>query len=144
MEIILAYSWVFWIAVAIVALIIEVNTAALVSIWFVPSAICAAVLSLVFDNFAIECLAFFILSVIFLIISRTVYKKYIKPTPDEGDKSLTDGRHGKTVEVTGPESGKVIIGDVYWKAKTEGETISEDTDIVVIKSEGTTLTVKKL
>lgn len=145
MEFFFENLWALWVAVGVVALVIELSTAALVSIWFVPAAILTALLSLVVDSFFIQILVFVILSIIAMIISRKVYKKYIKKDKDDVDaNSNLIGKYAKTTEDTDGLNGKVLVGDIYWKARTQnGDTIPKDESVKIVSVEGTTLTVTK-
>ena len=41
-------------------------------------------------------------------------------------------------------NGKVLVGDIYWKAKTQnGETIAKDESVKIVSVEGTTLVITK-
>lgn len=145
MEFLLENLWALWIAVGVVAFIIELSTAALVSIWFVPAAILTCLVSLVVDNFLIQILVFIVLSIIAMIISRKVYKKYIKKDKDDirMDSQLV-GKYAKTTEETDSINGKVLVGDVYWKAKTQNdEKIEKNQTVKIVSVEGTTLVITK-
>ena len=145
MEFFFENLWALWVAVGVVALIIELSTAALVSIWFVPAALLTCLVSLVTDSFLIQVVVFIILSIIAMFISRKVYRKYIKKDKDEisADSKLI-GKYGKTTEATDGLGGKVLVGDVYWKAKTQnGETIEKDQSVQIVSVEGTTLVITK-
>ena len=145
MEYLLENQWALWVAVAVVALVIELSTAALVSIWFVPAAIITCLISLVVESFFIQIIVFVILSIIAMIISRKVYKKYIKKDKDEVSvDSKLIGKYGKTTEETDALNGKVLVGDIYWKAKTQnGEKIAKDESVKIVSVEGTTLIITK-
>ena len=145
MEFLFENLWVLWVAVGVVALVIELSTAALVSIWFVPAALLTCLVSLVTDSFLIQILVFIILSIIAMIISRKVYKKYIKKDKDEVDaNSNLIGKYCKTTEDTDGLNGKVLVGDIYWKAKTQnGDTIPKDESVKIVSVEGTTLIITK-
>ncbi|MBR5202600.1 MAG: NfeD family protein [Clostridia bacterium] len=145
MEFFFENLWALWVAVGVVALIIEISTAALVSIWFVPAAILTCLVSLITDSFLIQILVFIILSVIAMIISRKVYKKYIKKDKDDVDaNSKLIGKYGKTTEDTDGLNGKVLVGDIYWKARTQNdEKIPKDQSVKIVGVEGTTLIITK-
>ena len=145
MEFLFENLWVLWVDVGVVALVIELSTAALVSIWFVPAALLTCLVSLVTDSFLIQILVFIILSIVAMIISRKVYKKYIKKDKDEVDaNSNLIGKYGKTTEDTDGLNGKVLVGDIYWKAKTQnGDTIPKDESVKIVSVEGTTLIITK-
>lgn len=137
-----AYAWTLWVAIAIFALIAEVNTTALISIWFVPAALISALISVFVGNFAIQLIVFIILSGIFLYVFRNVYKKHIKKS-QEGETDLVLNKVGTAVEETSSIGGKVLIGDIYWKARAENN-IPAGTKVKVIDHSGTTLTVEPI
>ncbi len=137
--------WALWTVIGVVALVIELSTAALVSIWFVPAAILTALTSLLIDNLFLQILIFVILSAISLVISRKIYKKYIKKDKDEvSPNGKLIGKYGKTTEDTNGLNGKVLVGDIYWKAKTQdGEAIPKDQAVKIVSVDGTTLVITK-
>jgi membrane protein implicated in regulation of membrane protease activity len=138
--------WIFWIVVGVVFLIIELVTTALVSIWFVPAAIITCILSLFVDNLPLQVASFVGLSAIFMVICRKIYNKHIKKKVDDVDQN--ENLIGKTVKVTEDTngiSGRILSGDIYWKAVSEnGETITKGETAVVRSVNGTTLVIKKL
>lgn len=81
-----------------------------------------------------------------MVVFRKIYKKYIKKPVDDVDQN--EKLLGKIVIVTDETnsiSGRVIMGDVYWKAITEnGETLFENEKAVIKGVQGTTLVVAKL
>lgn len=144
MEYLMENMWVVWTIVGVLALIIELSTATLVSIWFVPSAILTCLFSLVVDSVTAQIVVFVVLSAISMVVSRKVYKKYIKKDKDEisADSKLI-GKIAKTTEETNAHNGKVLVGDVYWKAISEnGEKIGKDETVIITGVEGTTLIIK--
>jgi len=136
--------WVLWLVVAAVMLLIEISTAALVSIWFVFGAVVTAVIASFWDNFIAQVILFFVFSGVFLFLFRNMYKKKLAIGRDS--KELNYSLIGKTasvVEKVTQYGGKVIVGDVYWRAVCEtGTEIPEGTVVVVIEEDGTTLKVK--
>ena len=81
-----------------------------------------------------------------MVISRKIYKKYIKKPVDDVDQN--EKLLGKIVIVTDTTdgiNGRVRMGEIYWKAITEnGETLSENEKAVIKSVQGTTLVVTKL
>ncbi len=145
MEYLVENPWIGWIAVGVVFLVIELLTTALVSIWFVPAAILTCIVSLFVDSLIIQISVFVILSAVFMIICRKIYNKHIKKAVDEVDQN--ENLVGKTVKVTEDTngiSGRILAGDVYWKAVSEtGETIQKGENAIVKSVNGTTLTINK-
>lgn len=144
MEYLLENMWVAWTIIGVLALIIELSTATLVSIWFVPSAILTCLFSLAVDNIPAQIVVFVVLSAISMVVSRKIYRKYIKKDKDEiSVDSKLIGKIAKTTEETDAHNGKVLVGDIYWKAKSEnGEKIGENETVIVTGVEGTTLIIK--
>lgn len=145
MEYLIENMWVLWTVIGVLALIIEMATASLVSIWFVPSAILTCLLSLAVDSIPVQITVFVVLSAIFMLISRKIYKKYIKKDNDEiSAESKLIGKAVKTTEETDSNNGKVLVGDIYWKAISEnGEKIGKDETVIIKGVNGTTLIISK-
>lgn len=146
MEFLMSNLWAMWIAVGVFFLIVELCTTALVSIWFVPAAIITCLLSLVIKSAFWQITIFILLSAIFMVVFRKLYKKYIKKPVDEVDQN--EKLLGKIVTITDTTdgiNGRVRMGDIYWKAITEnGETLSQNEKAVIKSVQGTTLVVTKL
>ncbi len=146
MEYLMANPWAIWIAIGVFFLIVELCTAALVSIWFVPAAIITCLLSFVIKSAIWQIAIFVFLSAIFMVIFRKIYKKYIKKPVDDVDQNeKLLGKIVTIIDETNAISGRVKLGDIYWKAITEnGETLSENEKAVIKSVQGTTLVVTKL
>lgn len=145
MEYLMENMWVVWTVIGVLALVIELATATLVSIWFVPSAILTCLFSLAVDNIPAQIVVFVVLSAISMVVSRKIYRKYIKKDKDEisADNKLI-GKIAKTTEETDAHNGKVIVGDIYWKAISEnGEIIGKDETVIIKGVNGTTLVINK-
>ncbi len=146
MEYLIANPWIMWLAVGVFFLIVELLTTALVSIWFVPSAIITCLLSFVVDSLLIQVAIFVVLSAIFMVVCRKIYNKHIKKPVDDVDQN--ENLLGKTATVTentNAITGRILVGDVYWKAVSENGDIIPKGETVKIKSvNGTTLVINKL
>lgn len=145
MEYLLSNPWIGWLVVAVFFLVVELLTTTLVSIWFVPAAIIVCFLTFVVDSLALQIAIFVVLSAIFMVIARKVYKKYIKkPVDDVNQNEKLMGKVAIVTEDTTPISGRIRVGDVYWRAVSEnGETIPKDEVVVIKRVEGTTLVINK-
>ncbi len=146
MEYLMENPWIGWIAVGVVFLIVELLTTALVSIWFVPAAIITCLVSLFVESLILQIAVFVVLSAIFMVVCRRIYNKHIKKKFDDVDQN--ENIVGKTVKVTEDTneiSGRILAGDVYWKAVTEnGEVIAKGETAKVKSVNGTTLIINKL
>ena len=130
-----------WMIAAGGFLVIEALTVGLVSIWFVPGAIIAAILSVWVKNFYVQLAVFLVISGITMFLS----KKFFKKTKSEKLAESNDLLIGKTALAKADiseTSGTVIVGDIYWRAVSE-EKISEGEYVTVTAVKGNTLTVIK-
>lgn len=125
MDYLIANPWIMWLAVGVFFLIVELLTTALVSIWFVPSAIITCLLSFVVDSLLIQVAIFVVLSAVFMVVCRKIYNKHIKKPVDDVDRNenLLD-KTATVTENTNAITGRILVGDVYWKA------VSENGDII--------------
>lgn len=145
MEYIMENLWIAWVAVGVFFLIVELLTTALVSIWFVPAAIITCLFSLVVHSFVWQIALFVVLSAVFMVLFRKIYNKYIKKDKDEiKQEEHLIGKTAKTSEDTDSHGGRVLAGDVYWRAVTEnGEKIEKDETVIITGVQGTTLIIKR-
>ena len=133
--------WIMWMIAAGGFLVIEALTVGLVSIWFVPGAIIAAILSVWVKNFYIQLAVFLVISGITMFLSKKFYKK----TKSEKLAESNDLLIGKTAlaktDISATD-GKVVVGDVYWRAVSENQ-INKGEYVTVTAVNGNTLTVTK-
>ena len=141
MEYILSNMWLVWTAIGILLLLVEISTSNLVTIWFVPSAVVTAIASLVVDSIYLQIALFVVLSTVCLALSKKVYKR-IKKTEEVNPNDRLIGTTAKVVEEITENGGKVLVGDVYWRAVCD-EQVGIGKVVVVKEINGTTLVVSK-
>lgn len=146
MEYLIANPWIMWLAVGVLFLIVELLTTALVSIWFVPSAIITCLLSFVVDSLLIQIAIFVVLSAVFMVVCRKIYNKHIKKPVDDVDQNeKLLGKSATVTEDTNGITGRILVGDVYWRAVSEnGDTIQKGETVKIKGVNGTTLVINKL
>lgn len=146
MEYLVNNPWVAWLGVAVFFLVVELLTTTLVSIWFVPAAIIVCLLTFVIDSLVWQIAIFVVLSAVFMVVARKIYKKHIKKPVDDVDQNeKLLGKAALVTEDTNAISGRIHVGDVYWRAVSEtGETIPQGETVVIKGVEGTTLKINKL
>lgn len=137
---ILANDWLVWLIAAVFFLVIELASAALTSIWFVPSAVIVSFCSIFIKNIYFQIILFIVLSAIFLVISRKMYKKRANAADDDNLHLI--GKTAVTKEKVNAENGKVLVGDIYWRAVSD-TPIEENESVIIIDVKGTTLIVTK-
>ena len=146
MDYLIANPWIMWLAVGVLFLIVELLTTALVSIWFVPSAIITCLLSFIVDSLLIQIAIFVVLSAVFMVVCRKIYNKHIKKPVDDVDQNeKLLGKTATVTEDTNGITGRILVGDVYWRAVSENGDIIQKGETVKIKGvNGTTLVINKL
>lgn len=146
MEYLVNNPWVAWLGVAVLFLVVELLTTTLVSIWFVPAAIIVCLLTFVIDSLVWQIAIFVVLSAVFMVVARKIYKKHIKKPVDDVDQNeKLLGKAALVTEDTNAISGRILVGDVYWRAVSEnGDTIPKGETVVIKGVNGTTLVINKL
>ena len=138
----------FWLGVLIVALIVEAATAGLLSIWFVPPALVSMLLAFFNVPTYLQVVVFFGLSLLLIVFSRTIWKKYTTFKPIEPTNA--DALIGKTGIVTSKINninsvGEVKISGQYWSARSfDGSEIPEDSMVEIVSIEGVKLICKAI
>ena len=134
----------FWLAVAVIAIIVEVIVPSLVSIWFVPAALIAMILEALSVPVIVQVVAFLILSIISIFLS----KKFIGTSKKETRTNI-DSVIGERCIVTEKidnihGTGKVRLNGMDWSARSaHSDTLYEVDDIVYVdRVEGVKLIVK--
>ena len=67
-----------WLAVVVVAIIIEIETVQIISVWFAASALVTMILAAFNCPLEIQLIVFVLLSAVLLIVSRPIVKKLNK------------------------------------------------------------------
>ena len=132
---------IIWGLIFAVAVIAEIATLQLVSIWFAAGALTAFIGAACGLEFVPQSILFTIVSALLLCVSRPLLKKLrvkdVAPSGYEDDI----GRIALVTEEINCKSdtGRVKIGGVNWKARTEDESILPvGTSVRVSKISGTT------
>lgn len=137
--------WV-WLSVMVIAVILEIITTDLVSIWFAFGSIVPMILS-AFDvlNPIWQTTIFVVLSAILIVSLRKVTFKWL--FNNNNTKTNVDaliGEKHRLLETTDFETlGKIKIKDIDWSVRGENQqTIEEGTVVEIVKIDGNKLIVK--
>ncbi len=111
-----------WLAIFVIALVIEGCTNALIAVWFAPSALVSLVLALLNVNFTVQMIVFILLSAVLLLV---FYKKIKENIQKKGVKTNTDAIIGKNAvveeQINPGTVGRVKVGGISWSAFCPGE-----------------------
>ncbi|MBQ4561627.1 MAG: NfeD family protein [Clostridia bacterium] len=134
-----------WVALLIAFAAVELITPQLVSIWFAIGSLGALIATALKAQLWLQLLIFLVISAIMIIVSRPLYRKFIKTklVPTNSDRVI-----GETAVVTESidniqAKGSVKVQGQLWTARSEnGEVIPEGSQVTVIRIEGVKLIVK--
>lgn len=134
---------IVWLIAFLGLLLLEFMTVGLVSIWFAIGAVAALITSFFTESVIIQLVAFVAFSVIALIVTKPLVKKFklyeIEPT----NLDRVVGKVGEvTKEITPSEYGQVKILGAIWTAVSK-EKLAVGTKVVIEKIEGSKLIVRK-
>ena len=139
------YMIFIWLALLVVALIVEACTSELVSIWFASGALVSLILSAIPNiPWWVELIAFLSVSIALLFAVRPLTTKALKHSISKSNIDEIVGKNGIVVEeISELNMGLVKINGILWNAiPTENQTINKDEIIIVAAVEGNKLIVK--
>ena len=134
---------IFWLIVAIFFVAIDILTSAFVFCWFGIGAVVSIVLSLMNVKFAIQFIAFTVVSLIAIAIgyplTKNAVKKSVKHTP-----LMEETYIGKTftAEKDIEETGRVKVGGNYWTTENVSKKILKGQKFQVTGIDGNKLIIK--
>ena len=129
------YIWIGWLAFIVLAVIAEAATAALISVWFIPGAIVALILSLFGVPLWVQFVIFGISSVLLLVFTRKFVKRFLK---GKGERTNADAVIGQKAVVTErvsniEETGAVKVMGKEWSARSANDEVYDVGDVVTVK-----------
>jgi len=141
-------EWLFiWISIIIIMGVIEALTTGIVTIWFMAGALLALICQLLHLSIWIQIVVFIISSLLLLIFTRPLVKKYVdtKKTSTNAD-SLINQTALVTKTIAPFNAGQVKIKGQIWTAMNINaqENIDTGEEVFIIKIEGVKLIVRKI
>ncbi len=132
-------TWVFWLILLVVFLVIEAATVSLVSIWFAIGTLVALVLDLLGVSFLTQIIVMLLVSLVFFLIfvwgrrgrARDAY------LPTNADRHI--GRTARVTQTIDPirGTGQILVDGLVWSAKTgDGKPIEEDRQVIIVSIQG--------
>ena len=141
----LSSETIFWIAAMIFFFIVEAATVGLVSIWFAFGALAALICSLMHAPVWLQIIWFLAISVITLVLTRPLAKRYVngRAVATNADRNI-----GRTAVVSEridnlAATGAVKLDGVTWTARTpeDSVTVEEGAPVIVQEIQGVKLIV---
>lgn len=134
-----------WLIVLTVAVIVELASCALLSIWFACGAVAALICAVSGAAVEVQILVFVCVSVICLVFFLLYFKKSIKVHKQETNiESLINSEALVEEEIAEKGKGRVRVSSMSWLAEEEnGNKIEVGEWVQIIEIRGVTLIVQK-
>lgn len=139
---------IVWLVMVIVFVIAELATVGLLSIWFAAGALVAMIIAIFGGPIPLQLAAFFIVSIILLIATKSWAQKYIN---SRTTKTNVDSLIGKRTVITQrvsnlDQTGKTVLSGQEWTVRSDDDSvIFEEGELVeVVRISGVKLIVKKV
>lgn len=135
-----------WVLILVISIIVEAITIDLVSIWFGVGAIAALIGEAFGMSHFLQVVIFTIVSIICIVISRPLAKKYLRGNIVKTNLDRVIGKHCLVTEtITADDKGEVKVMGTLWMASSlNNETIQVGEYAEVVSIEGAHVIVKKL
>ncbi|MCI0336680.1 MAG: NfeD family protein [Acidobacteria bacterium] len=146
------HAWVIWLIIAAIFAVAEVFTPGFVLLWFGVGALAASALAFFgVDSVAAQIIVFLIVSVAFVIASRTILERFFTRSSNRGKlrsgAETMIGQIGTVVESSrGPlnEGAVKIYGSIWTAFPSEGEwPLKEGDTVSVERIEGNAIYVRR-
>ncbi len=134
-----------WAVAIVVFLVIEALTVGVASIWFALGSICALIAALLGAPEWLQVAWFVVVSVVTLIFTRPVVKKYVhsKRQPTNADRVIGTKATVREEIDNLAAKGSVMADGKEWTARSAGgETIASGSVVTVLAIEGVKLIVE--
>ena len=125
-----------WLGIMIAAVVVEVCTAQMVSVWFALGALCSFFVALVgVEQLWIQIVVFVIASAITVIVTRPLVKKLVNKRAEPTNADMVIGKTGVVTEKIDnlAPTGLVKVNGNVWTARSVDDSVIEENDRVVIK-----------
>lgn len=138
---------VYWLILFVILLIIEILTMGLTTIWFAGGALVAFVSGVIGFGLTVQVVAFLIVSIILLVLTRPLAVKYFNKERQKTNAESLIGEQALVTEDidTLQSAGHVEIRGQEWSAKTDEPDgkIAKDAIVVVEGIQGVKLIVRE-
>ncbi len=140
------YGWA-WIAIIVIAIIVEAITDQLVSIWFVPAGIAATVMDFFSVDLVWQIIVFLVLSAIGIVVAKTLFAKCRRSSDSKTNIEAIIGERCVVTERIDNYAGcgQARVNGQIWSARGayEDDTFEVGEVLNIVAIEGVKLICKK-
>jgi membrane protein implicated in regulation of membrane protease activity len=135
-----------WIVILVVTIILEFQGPQLETIWFTVGSVVALILAAFNVHYLIQIGAFVLVSVVLLIATRPLSKRFMQKEIIKTNADSLIGQHAiVTKDISLDHRGEVKINAVYWVAfVTKDLKINKGSKVVILGIEGNKLLVEPI
>ena len=137
----------YWLILFAILLAVEIFTLGLTTIWFAGGALVAFFAALAGANLYVQLILWLVVSVLLLVCTRPVAKKYICKKQEKTNVDSLIGQETVVCENISnrDNTGKVMLNGIEWTARAEDSAaVYEKGSIVrILRIEGVKVIVKK-
>ena len=138
---------IYWLAIFVILLIIEIVTMGLTTIWFAGGALAAMAAGLIGFGTGIQILVFLVVSVLLLVLTRPIAVKYFNQERQKTNAESLIGQQALVLEDidTLQAAGLVEVWGQEWSAKTDEPNgkIAKNKVVVIEGIQGVKLIVRE-
>lgn len=138
---------IYWLAIFVILLIIEIVTMGLTTIWFAGGALAAMAAGLIGFGTGIQILVFLVVSILLLVLTRPIAVKYFNQERQKTNAESLIGQQALVLEDidTLQSAGLVEVRGQEWSAKTDKPDgrIAKNKVVVIEGIQGVKLIVRE-
>lgn len=138
---------IYWLAIFVILLIIEIVTMGLTTIWFAGGALAAMAAGLIGFGTGIQILVFLVVSILLLVLTRPIAVKYFNQERQKTNAESLIGQQALVLEDidTLQSAGLVEVRGQEWSAKTDEPDgrIAKNKVVVIEGIQGVKLIVRE-
>ena len=138
---------IYWLAIFVILLIIEIVTMGLTTIWFAGGALAAMAAGLIGFGTGIQILVFLVVSILLLVLTRPIAVRYFNQERQKTNAESLIGQQALVLEDidTLQSAGLVEVRGQEWSAKTDEPNgrIAKNKVVVIEGIQGVKLIVRE-
>ena len=138
------FMWQVWLIIAGLFFIGEIITVGFLVFWFGVGALLAMITSFFTSNVIIQTTVFIISSTILLLVTKPFVKKFVDVKSTKTNAFSIIGKKALVIkEINSHSVGQIKINGEVWSAEAENdETITEGSEVEIVKINGVKTIVK--
>jgi membrane protein implicated in regulation of membrane protease activity len=130
---------VCWLLLAAIFVVIEIISLGLTTIWFAGGAFIAALAALAGGNLVVQVILFAVVSIVLLVVTRPVAKKYLDSKTEKTNAEALIGQKAMVLDEVNNlmQTGRAKINGMEWTARSKEDDViipaGEQAEIVEIQ-----------